>query len=104
MCQDVHTSKQLCEELTKEPRLVYKTTNYKPDYSNDCDYGLLIQTDTVMSAISSYLKLFRFKLSTVFSFFDVWSLGDKLSCSYLYISDNFYINESGEYHNHYFFT
>ena len=32
VCQDVHTSSHLCKQVTKEPGLVYKTTNYKYDY------------------------------------------------------------------------
>jgi len=43
MCHDTHACDQLCKQFCKAPRLTYKLINHKPDYSNDCDYGLLIR-------------------------------------------------------------
>ena len=61
----------------------YKLTNYKPGYSDDCDYDLLLYIDVVTVTITSHSDVyglsFKFKFSTVSSFFDFWSLGDTLS-------------------------
>ena len=80
MSQDVHACEQLCKQFGKALRLIYKLTNHKTDYSNDCDYGLLLDFDVDKTAISSYSNIYYgFKFSTVSTFFDLWSLSDILS-------------------------
>ena len=44
---------QLCRQFCKEPWLTYKLTNHKPDYSDDRDYGLLLDSYGVKAAMSS---------------------------------------------------
>ena len=94
MCQDAHACEQLCKRFGKAPRLTYKLTNYKPSFPNDCDYDLLLDSDVDKAAILSYICGFKF--STFSIFFDLWSLGDKLSRIYSYkLTDAYYINHSG---------
>jgi len=95
MCLDAHACDQLCKQSCKAPGLTYKLTNYKPDYSNDSDYGLLLDYDVVKAAISSNSDIYGFKFSTVSSFFDLWSLGDTLSRIYPYkLNGGYYMNSS----------
>ena len=83
-CLDAHACDQLCKQFCKAPGLTYKLTNYKPDFSNVCDYGLLLDSDVVKASISSNSYIYGFKFSTVSTFFDLWSLGATLSRVYPY--------------------
>ena len=47
MCLDAHACDQLCKQFCKAPGLTYKLTNYKLDYSDECDYGLPLDSDVV---------------------------------------------------------
>jgi len=82
MCLDAHACDQLCKQFCKAPGLSYKLTNYKLDYSDECDYGLLLDSDVVKTVISSHSEVYGFMFSTISSFFDLWSLGDTLSRVY----------------------
>ncbi len=84
MCIDVHAYNQLCKQIQKAPRLTYQLTNYKLDYVDDNDYGLLLDTNVVTAAVLFNSTVYGFKFSTVSSFFDLWSLGVTLSRSYPY--------------------
>ncbi len=79
MCFDAHACDQLCKQFRKTHGLTYKVTNYKRDYSDYCDYGLLLDTDVVTVAIAGTSYVYGFKFSTVSSFFNLWFLGDILS-------------------------
>ena len=50
MCQDVHTSTQLREQLVKTRGLIYKLSSYKSEYPNDCYYDLMVECDVANSA------------------------------------------------------
>ena len=73
---------ELYSQLTTALVLTFQLTNYVPDYPIGRDYGLLIQSDEVITVVSSNLDLHVFKLSTVSSSFDLWSLSDILSRTY----------------------
>ena len=95
MCQDAHACEQLCKQLYNAPRFTYKLTNHNPDNYNDCDYGILLDSDLVKDAISSNSVIYGLKFSTVSTFFDLWSLGDKLSSVYPYkLIGAYYMNSS----------
>jgi len=95
MCLDVHACDKLCKQFCKASELTYTLTNYKPNYPNDRDYGLLLDSDVVKSAISSNSDVYGFKFSTVSSFFDLRSLGDILSRIYPYkLNGAYYMNSS----------
>jgi hypothetical protein len=79
MCLDAYTCDQLCKYFRKAPGLTYELTNYKPYYSDECDFGLLLDTNVVTVAIASNSDVYGFKFSTFSSFFNLWSLGDTLS-------------------------
>ena len=66
-----------CKKFCRAPGLTHKLTNYKPNYLNDCDYGLVLYSDVVKAPILSKLDVYGFKSSTASKFFDLWSLGDK---------------------------
>jgi hypothetical protein len=83
-CQDPHACEELCKRFRKAPGLIYNLTNYKPNYLNDCDYGLLLDSDVVKAAILSQLDIYAFKFSTISAFFYLWSLDHKLSRIYPY--------------------
>jgi len=103
-CLDAHACDQLCKQFCKAHGLTYKLTNHKPEYSNDCDYGLLLDFDVVKAAISSNSDIYGFKFSTVSTFFDLWSLGDTLSRVYPYKFTRVYcINSSGAFPVPYFY-
>ena len=74
-----HACDQLCKQFRKAHGLTYKVTNYKLDYPDDCNYGLLLDTDVVTTAIASNSDVYGFKFSTVSSFFYLWFLRDTLS-------------------------
>ena len=67
------------KKIRKALGLTYELTNYKPEYSDDCDFGLLLHIDVVTTAIASNSDVYGFKFSTISSFFNLWSLGDTLS-------------------------
>ena len=95
MCLDAHACDQLCKQFCKAPGLTYKLTNYKSDYSNERDHGLLLDYDVVKAVISSNSDVYGFKFSTVSSFFDLWSLGDTLSRMFSYkLNGAYYMNSS----------
>ncbi len=74
MCSDAHVYNQLCKQFRKALGLTYQLTNYKPDYFNDNDCGLLLDTVVVTTVVLSNSLVYGFKFSTVSSFFDLWSL------------------------------
>jgi hypothetical protein len=84
MCSNVNTSTKICRQFTPAPSLTFQLTNYVPHYTIEHDYGLLIQPNEVMPAVSSILDLRGFKLSTISSLFELWSLSDTLSRIYSY--------------------
>ncbi len=45
MCLDAHACDQMGKQFCKAPGLTYKLTNYKLDYYDEYDYGLLLDTD-----------------------------------------------------------
>jgi hypothetical protein len=53
-----------------------------PNYPNECDCGLLSDSDVVKDVILSKSGVYGFQFSTISKFFDLWSLGDKLSRIY----------------------
>ena len=69
MCQDSHAFAQLSKQFCKAPILTYKLTNYKPNYPDDYDYGLLLHSDVAEAAILSKLDLYGFKFSRVSIYF-----------------------------------
>jgi hypothetical protein len=83
MCPCVNTSAHLCRQLSTAPGLTFQVIKYLPNYPIDREYGFLIQYDEAMSVVSSYSNLRGFKLSTVSSACDLWSLSDNLSRTYL---------------------
>ena len=94
MCQDAHVCKKFCKQLCKAPGLTYKLTNYKLVYSNDSDFGLLLDIDVVKAKISSNSEVYGYMCSTVSTFFDLWSLGDHLSRIYpCKLTDAYYIHD-----------
>ena len=98
MCLDAHACDQLCKQMCKAPGLTYRLTNNKPDYSDDCDYGLLSDIDVVTTAISSHSDVYVFKFSTVSLFFNLWSLGDTLSRAYSYkLNQTYFMTASGTF-------
>ena len=104
MLQDAHACEQLCKQFCKAHGLTYKLTNHNPDYSNDCDHGLLQGFDVVKAVISSNSGVYGFKCSTVSTFFDLRSLGDKLSRVYPYkLTEVNYMNSSRTFHIHQFY-
>ena len=48
MCLDAHACDQLCKQFCKAPGLTYNLTNHKPGYFDECDYGLLYWTLTLL--------------------------------------------------------
>jgi hypothetical protein len=98
MCLDKHACDHLCKQFCKAPGLTYQLTNYKPDYFDERDYGLLLDSDVVKAAISSKLYVYGFKFSTFSSFFALWSLGDTMSRVYPYkLNGAYYMNSSGTF-------
>jgi hypothetical protein len=96
MCLDAHACDQLCKQFRKAHRLTYELSNYKRDYSDECDFGLLLDTDVVTTAIASNSDLYGFKFSTVSSFFNLWSLGDTLSRAFPYkLNGAYFMTPSG---------
>ena len=83
-CCDAYACDQLCKQFCKASGLTYPLTNYKPEHSDDNDYGLLLDSDVVAVVVSSHSKVYGFKFSIVSSNFDLWSLGDTLSRIYPY--------------------
>ena len=75
MCLDAHARDQLCKQFHKAPGLIYKLTIYKPDYSDDCDYGLLLDTDVVTTTIASHSDVYGFQFFAVSSFLICGLLG-----------------------------
>ena len=72
-----------------------KLTNYKPDHSDDSDYGLLLDTDVVAATVSSHSTVYGFQFSSISSHFNLWSLGDILSRIYPYkLNDTYFMNAS----------
>ena len=68
---------------------------YKPEYSDDCDYGILLDTEVVTAAISSQSYVYGSKFSTVSSFFNFCSLGDTPSRVYPYkLNGTYFMNAS----------
>ena len=101
MCQHARACEKLCKQFCKAPRLTNKLTNHKPDHSNDSDFGLLLDNDFVKTIISSSSQVYGFKVSTISTFFDLWSLGDHLSRIYPYkLSGVHYITSSGTFRVH----
>jgi hypothetical protein len=99
ICQDAHACEQICKQFCKAPRLIYKLTNYKPKYPNDCDNGFILDSDVVKDSILSKSDIYGFKSSTVSTFFDLWFLGDKVSRIYPYkLTDAYYIHYFEAYH------
>ena len=95
MCCDPYACDQLCKQFCKAPGLTYQLTNYKPEHSDDSDYGLLLDTDVVAAVVSSHSTVYGFQFSTVSSHFDLWSLGDTLSRIYPYkLNDTYFMNAS----------
>ena len=98
MCNDAHACDQLCKQFCKAPGLTYDLTNYKPDYSYDCDVGLLLRTNFVTTDIASNSYVYGFKFSTVSSFFNLWSLGDTLSRIFPYnLTRAYFMTSSGTF-------
>jgi hypothetical protein len=98
MCLDAHACDQLCKQFRKAPGLTYKLTNYKPDYFDDCDYGLLLDNDVVTTAITSHSDVYGFKFYTFSSFFNLWSLGDTLSRVFPYkLNGTYFMTASGTF-------
>jgi hypothetical protein len=98
MCSDTHVLDQLGKQFRKAPGLVYQLTNYKPDYSDDRDYGLLLYTDVVSAAVLSHSPIYGFMFSTVSPLFDLWSLGDTLSRIFPYkLNGAYFMNASGTF-------
>jgi hypothetical protein len=98
MCSDAHACDQLCKQFRKALGLTYQLTYYKPDYSNDNDYGLLLDINVVRVVVLSHSTIYGFKFSIVSSFFDLWSLGDTLSRIYPYkLNDTYFINAPGAF-------
>jgi hypothetical protein len=79
MCNDAHACNQLCKHIRKASGLTYQLTNYKLDYSDDTDYGLLLDTDVVTTFVLSNSLVYGFQFSKVSSFFDLLSLGVTMS-------------------------
>jgi hypothetical protein len=90
MCEDAHACEQLCKQFCTTPGLTYKLTDYKPNYPNAFDYGLLLDSYVVKAAILSKSDIYGFKFSTISTFFDLWSLGDMLARIYPYKLTNAY--------------
>jgi len=57
--------------------------DYKTNYLNTCDCDLCIQSNVAKSIGSLNVDILGFKLSIVSSLFALWSLGDKLSRTYI---------------------
>jgi hypothetical protein len=53
-CCDAVACVQLCKQFRKAPGLTYQLTNYKPEHLDDSDYGLLLDTDVVATAVTSH--------------------------------------------------
>jgi hypothetical protein len=95
MCSDAHACDQLCKQFWKALGSTYQLTNYKHDYSNNNDYGLLLDTDVVRAVVLSHSTVYGFKFSNVSSFFDLWSLSDTLSRIYPYkLNGTYFMNAS----------
>ena len=94
-CSDGHTCNQLCKQFRKAHGLTYQLTNYKPDYSDDTTYGLLLDTDVVTNVVASKSLVYGFQLTTVSSCFDLWSLGASLSRVFPYkLNGTYFMNAS----------
>ena len=84
--------------------MTYKLTNHKPEYFNDSDFGLQLDSDVVKAAILTNSDIYEFKFSTVSTFFDLWSLGDTPSRIYPYIvTGPFCLTSSRTFHVPYFY-
>ena len=98
MCLNAHACDQLCKQFCKAFGLTYKLTNYKPDYSDECDFGLLLNTNVVTVAIASNSDVYGFKFSTISFFFNLWSLGDTLSRIFPYkLNGAYFMPSSGKF-------
>ncbi len=71
MCSNAHACNQLCKQFRKASDPTYQLINYKPDYSDDTDYGLQLDTDVVTSVVSSNSLVYGFQFSAASSFFDL---------------------------------
>jgi hypothetical protein len=97
-CCDAYACDQLCKQFRKALGLTYQLTNYKPEHSEDNDYGLLLDTDVVAVVVSSHSNVYGFKFLAVSSNFDLWSLGDIMSRIYPYkLNDTYFMNASRKF-------